>query len=139
MITFAKFLLIGKLVLTTPFVKDNSPSQNETYTYKRVSAYTFKSLPVIVYKSNESNSDIIYKVILYADPALKNPKQTLMVRKADENIKAMLGANFILSEGNPNKYINYPYAWETLNVNMKDLQEDCINVFNKSVSPLQLN
>lgn len=136
-----KLLLIGNF-FTSSFIgfDEPLPSKEKQYTYKRVSSYTYKSKPVVVYKCNEAGSEIIYKIILYSDAALKNPQQTLLVRKADENIKAMMGANFILSEGlNENEYINYPYAWETSNVTMKDLQEDCISVFSKSVSPLKLN
>jgi hypothetical protein len=139
MVLYIKFLLIGKLVLLSFFPKDNTPMQKETYTYKRISSYTYKNKPVIVYKTSETGAEIIYKVVLYSDPALKNPKQTLLVRKADDNVKMMMGANFILSEEEQNQYINYPYAWETMNVTMKDLQEDCLNVFSKSVAPLKLN
>jgi hypothetical protein len=139
MVLYIKFLLIGKLVLLSFFPKDNTPMQKETYTYKRISSYTYKNKPVIVYKTSETGAEIIYKVVLYSDPALKNPKQTLLVRKADDNVKMMMGANFILCEEEQNQYINYPYAWETMNVTMKDLQEDCLNVFSKSVAPLKLN
>lgn len=140
MAALIKFVLSGKLIVFLLLINIKATAQKETpFTYKRVSSYTYKSKPVIVYKSSAGATEIIYKVVLYSDPALKNPQQTLIVRKADENIKMMMGANFILSEGNPNRYINYPYAWETSNVNMKDLQEDCINIFSKSISPLQLN
>ena len=141
MAALIKFLLIGKILVLSLVANYELLSQKESpYTYKRVSSYTYKNKPVIVYKSSSPDAEIIYKVVLYSDPALKNPQQTLLVRKADENIKSIMGANFILSEGlNQNQYINYPYAWETLNVNMKDLQEDCINIFSKSISPLQLD
>lgn len=107
---------------------------------QKITSYTFKNKPVVVYKSNSTNSDIVYKIILYSNASHNTTEQTLLVRKTDEVTKNMMGANYILSEITDNgQYINYPYAWETMNVTMKDLQEDCLNVFGKKVSPLKAN
>ena len=141
MAAFVKFLLLGKILVLFFTTEDQQIQQNESpFTYKRISSFTCKSRPVIVYKNSKPGAEIIYKIILYSDPALKSPQQTLLVRKADENIKMLVGANYILSEVNSNSpYINYPYAWESANVDLKDLKEDCVNVFEKNTPPLKTN
>ncbi len=107
---------------------------------QKVSSYTFKNKPVVVYKTNAPESDFVYKIVLYTSTAKSKTEKTLLVRKADELVRNMMGASYILSEvANDGQYVNYPYAWETMNVTMKDLQEDCLNVFGKKVSPLKLN
>lgn len=109
-------------------------------TFQKVQSFMFKSKPVVVYKSSFANSEIVYKIILYSNTNKDVPEKTLLVRKADQEVKNLIGANYILSEAQLNgQYINYPYGWETMNVTMTDLQEDCLNVFGKKVSPLKLN
>jgi hypothetical protein len=133
MAALIKLTFITKLIFGLCFGDGDVPLQ-------KVSSYTFKNKPVVVYKNSVSNSDIVYKIILYTSTTHDKTLQTLLVRKTDENTKNMMGANYILSEiANDGQYINYPYAWETMNVTMKDLQEDCLNVFGKKVSPLKLN
>jgi hypothetical protein len=125
-------IIIFKLTLCLLFQKGELPLQ-------KVQSFTYKNKPVVVYKSNE-NKDIAYKIVLYADAAQNKTSQTLIIRKADETIKHQIGANYILSElGTDSNYINYPYGWESLKVDMKDLKEDCINIFDKKIQPLKTN
>jgi len=109
-------------------------------TLQKVLSYNYGNKPVVVYKNNSANSEFIYKIILYTNTAQNKIEQTLIVRKTDVLTKNLMGASYILSELMPDgEYVNYPYAWETMNVTMKDLKEDCLNVFSKSISPLKLN
>ncbi len=139
MTLFIKFLLVGKILVSSLTTTNEEPLQKESpFTYKRVSSFNYKSKPVIVYKSSGPDAEITYKIVLYSDPALRSPQQTLVIRKADEHVKIMIGANYILSELSAAlKYINYPYAWEVVSVDLKDLKEDCINIFGKDISPLK--
>lgn len=107
--------------------------------FQKIETYTYKNKPVVVYK-NSNNSEVLYKIVLFSDLSLEKIQQTLLVRKADETVKILIGANYILSEqpcgGN---YINYPYGWESTNISLKDLKEDCINIFSKNVNPLKMD
>ena len=110
-----------------------------TYSFEKVHSFTYRNKPVVVFKSSSAN-EIPYKIVLYSDAGQSKVSQTLIIRKADEMIKMQIGANYILSglrEGSD--YINYPYGWESLKVNLKDLKEDCINIFDKKIAPLKIN
>ena len=133
MAALIKLTLIAQFILCSWFGDGDAQLQ-------KISSYTFKNKPVVVYKSNSAASEFVYKIVLYSNTTKSKTLQTLLVRKADEVIKNMMGASYILSElANDGQYVNYPYAWETMNVTMKDLQEDCLNVFGKKVSPLKLD
>lgn len=107
--------------------------------FEKVQSFTYRNKPVVVFKSN-SDQEILYKIVLYTDAQQNKAAQTLIIRKADETIKMQIGANYILSEiRQGSDYINYPYGWESLKVDMKDLKEDCINIFDKKIQPLKMN
>jgi len=125
-------ILIFKIFIYSLFLNSDDP-------FSKVESFTYKSRPVTVFKSN-ADQEILYKIVLYADAGQNKEAQTLIIRKADEAIKMQIGANYILSEMRQGSgYINYPYGWESLKVDMKDLKEDCINIFDKKIQPLKIN
>jgi hypothetical protein len=133
MAALIKLTLVVNLIFNSWFGDGDVPLQ-------KISSYSYKNKPVVVYKSNSANAEFVYKIVLYSNATQNKTEQTLMVRKADVLTKNMMGATYILSEVTTNgQYVNYPYAWETMNITMKDLQEDCVNVFSKSISPLKMN